>query len=209
MIKMRFVTAVLAATFGFASVNGALAQQTPKPAPAKTNTDKPKPKPAAAKPAQAKPVAGAPAGGTAPVLLGQFGEWKAYVSRSPKSQICYALAQPKERKPPTLKRDPGFLFISLRPADGIRNEVSAMVGFPTKEGGEAAAQIGTVAFDMATKDDNVWIRNPAEESRLIDSMRRGKDLVLKVTSLRGNESTDRYSLGGLAQALDRVAQECK
>jgi hypothetical protein len=40
-------------------------------------------------------------------------------------------------------------------------------------------------------------------------MRKGKDLTMKSTSVRGNATTDRYSLSGIAQALDRVAQECK
>jgi invasion protein IalB len=157
--------------------------------------------------AQSKSAAVAPGGGV-PELLGKFGDWAAYVSQTPKTRICYALSQPKDRQPASLKRDPGFLFISHRPGEGVRNEVSAMMGFPLKEG-DAALQVGNVVFAMTTKDDNVWIKNPAEEQRLIDTMRRGKDLVIKGTSRRGNASTDRYSLSGLAQALDRVAQDCK
>jgi len=40
-------------------------------------------------------------------------------------------------------------------------------------------------------------------------LRKGKDLSMKSTSARGNQTTDRYSLSGIAQALDRVAQECR
>ena len=236
MAKMGLVTAVVAAVFCLGATAQVAAQdETPKPAQSKPAQAKPaqakpaqakpapskpaaakpaqsKPaqaKPAQAKPAQAKPAPAPAAGGTAPVLIGQFDDWKAYASRGTKSPVCYVFAQPKDRKPPSLKRDPGFLFISSRPAEHVRNEVSAMVGFPTKEGGEATAQVGNVVFDMATKDDNAWIRNPAEEGRLVEAMRKSKDLVLKVVSLRGNESTDRYSLSGLGRALDRVAQECK
>jgi hypothetical protein len=32
---------------------------------------------------------------------------------------------------------------------------------------------------------------------------------MKSTSARGNANTDRYSLSGISQALDRVAQECR
>jgi hypothetical protein len=147
-------------------------------------------------------------GGAVPELLGKFGDWAAYVSESPQARICYALSQPRDRQPASLKRDPGYLFISHRPGEGVRNEVSAMMGFPLRDG-DASLQVGNVVFAMTTKDDNVWIKNPAEEQRLIDTMRRGKDLIIKGTSRRGNESTDRYSLAGLAQALDRVAQTCK
>jgi hypothetical protein len=40
-------------------------------------------------------------------------------------------------------------------------------------------------------------------------MRKGRDLEMKSTSARGNATTDRYSLSGISQALDRVAQECR
>jgi len=40
-------------------------------------------------------------------------------------------------------------------------------------------------------------------------MRKGQDIVVSGTSSRGTQSTDRYSLKGLSQALDRAAKECK
>jgi len=33
-------------------------------------------------------------------------------------------------------------------------------------------------------------------------------LLIKVTSARGNALTDRYSLKGFAQAVERMAKEC-
>jgi invasion protein IalB len=44
---------------------------------------------------------------------------------------------------------------------------------------------------------------------MVDTMRRGADLVVKSESGRGTKTTDTYSLKGMAQALDRVAEECK
>ena len=41
------------------------------------------------------------------------------------------------------------------------------------------------------------------------TMRKGADLTVKGTSGRGTQSTDQYSLKGLAQALDKIEQECK
>jgi len=154
-------------------------------------------------PAPAQP---APAG---PTLIGQFGDWGVYVSQNPKSKVCYALSQPKDRQPANLKRDPAYFFVSTRPGESVKNEVSVMVGFPMKEGNEASAQIGDVSFALYTKQGSAWVRNIAEEARLVDALRKGKDAVIKSTSLRGNVTTDRYSLSGIAQALDRVAQECR
>ena len=62
---------------------------------------------------------------------------------------------------------------------------------------------------MYTQNDGAWIKNAAEESKLVNAMRKGSDLVLKSESTRGTKTTDTYSLKGLGQALDKVADECK
>lgn len=144
-----------------------------------------------------------------PSLIGQYGDWGVYVSQGQKAKVCFALTQPKERLPATLTRDPGYLFISTRPGDNVRNEFSVLVGFPLKEDTDPSLTVGNDTFALYARQTGVWIRNVAEEARLIDALRKGKDLSMKSTSVRGNVTTDRYSLSGIAQALDRVAQECK
>jgi invasion protein IalB len=53
------------------------------------------------------------------------------------------------------------------------------------------------------------VKNAAEEGQMIEIMRRGSDLVVKSESARGTRTTDTYSLKGIAQALDKVADECR
>jgi invasion protein IalB len=144
---------------------------------------------------------------SAPALVSQYGDWGVYVANN-KGKICYALAEPKSRAP-KLNRDPAYLFVSTRPAENVRNEISVVVGFAIKEGSDATVEVGNMSFPFYTKNDSAWIKNAAEEGKLIDAMRKGSDLVVKSTSGRGNVTTDRYSLSGIAQALDRAAQECK
>jgi hypothetical protein len=193
-----------------------------KPAPGKTAAPASATKPAAgkagaatataAKPAAAgaaakpggKPVAGA----AQPVQLAVFGDWGAYASDTAKGKVCYALARPKERLPKSLKRDDGYLFISNRPAEGVRNEVSVVLGFQAKDGSEGSAVIGSTSFALVTKGDAAWVKNAAEDAAFVDTLRKGQSLVLKATSKKGNESTDRYALNGFVQALDRVKKEC-
>lgn len=144
-----------------------------------------------------------------PSLVGQFGDWGVYVGGSQAAKVCFALSQPRERVPAGLNRDPGYIFISTRPADNVRGEFSVILGFPLKEDADPSVQIGSDSFALYARQSGAWIRNVAEEARLIDAMRKGRDLEMKSTSARGNVTTDRYSLSGVAQALDRVAQECK
>ena len=176
----------------------------PKPAAPKQAAPKPAPKPAA-------PATAATGGDIQPTLLGQYGDWGAYSASPGGSKICFALAKPKSSKtePVGRSRDQSYMFVSSRPADNVKNEVSVIIGYPFKTSSDATAEIGGAKFAMYTQNDGAWIKNVAEEVRMVDAMRKGADLTVKGTSGRGTQSTDQYSLKGLAQALDKIEQECR
>jgi hypothetical protein len=174
----------------------------PKPAA------KPKPAPTAAMPA----APAAPAvGGAQPTLLGMFGDWGAYTAAPGGKKVCFALAKPtnSQTNPPGRPRDPAFLFISSRPAEKVKGEISIIIGYGFKPNTDATLEIGGANYAMYTQNDGAWIKNAAEESRLVDAMRKGSDVTIKGTSARGTATVDVFSLKGLSQALDRVGQECR
>lgn len=217
------LSVLAAASLGFATPAAA---QTPQPKtaakPAAKSTAKPTTtaapakstaKPAAksaAKPA-AKPPAPAAAGHAEPTLIGQFGTWGAYTATPSGRKVCFALAKPASSKtnPPNRPRDPSYVFISTRPAEKVANEVSVMIGYALKPGSEGSVEIGNTRFAMYTQGDGLWIKNAAEEERLVDALRRGGDAVVKGVSAKGTETIDTFPLKGLSQALDKLAQECK
>ena len=90
---------------------------------------------AATKPAKAAPKPGTKDEASKPALVATFGDWNVFVGEVGKGRICYTLAQPKSREPASLKRDPGYAFISDRPAEGVRNEVSFIMGFDVARSG--------------------------------------------------------------------------
>jgi invasion protein IalB len=180
-----------------------------------------------------------------PALVASFGDWNVFVGQAGKGRICYTLAQPKSREPSSLKRDPGYAFISDRPAEGVRNEVSFIMGFDISGGAEAEANtksdakpdakpdsksaaklskaaskskskgiaspvaaVDEATFDLLPKGANLWVKNAARESELIAEMRKGVTLEIRAASLKGNASTDSYSLAGFSQAMDRLQKEC-
>ena len=195
-----------------------------KPAPAKKPA---KPKTTPAKPAEAAPAEAAPAkpatpaankpatppnvGGVKPTLLGQYGEWGAYTASPGGKKLCFAIAKPtsSQTSPPDRPRNPTYMFISSRPAEKVSNEVSIIIGYPFKPGTEASAAVGSTTYALYTQQDGAWIKNAAEEAQLVDAMRAGQSAAVKGVSAKGTQSTDTFSLKGLAQALDRVGQECK
>jgi hypothetical protein len=156
-----------------------------------------------------------------PLLVATFGDWGVYQTKSGKGRICYTLAQPKERLPANLQRDAGYAFISDRPAEGVRNEISFIMGFDVAGAGDAGADpkkktvakdavavVGDQSFDLLPKGANLWVKNAAKEGQLIDEMRKGVKLIVKAASKRGNATSDSYSLSGFSQALDRVQKDC-
>jgi hypothetical protein len=144
-----------------------------------------------------------------PSQVGSYGDWGAFVAEAGDDKTCYVLAQPKTREPERLKRDPAYVFISNRPGEHIHNEISITMGFPMKDGGEAEADVGGTTFDLVSKGRNAWIKNPAEESHFVATLKHGQKLVIKAASVRGKVTTDTYSLAGLHQALDQVARACR
>jgi hypothetical protein len=214
---------VLAVLIAAACAVTASAQQPAPPAPAApagtAPTAKP-PKPPKRKPAtpaattapsDTAAAAAAAAGGAKPKLLGQFGEWGAYSASPGGKKLCFAIAKPatSETIPPNRPRNPSYMFISSRPGEKVSNEVSIIIGYPFKPSADATADVGSASFALYTQQDGAWIKNAAEESRLLDSLRTGQSVVVKGTSLKGTRSTDTFSLKGLAQALDRAGQDCK
>ncbi|RDJ20582.1 hypothetical protein DWF00_08050 [Bosea caraganae] len=161
---------------------------------------------AAAMPAHAQR---APAGQGQAMLLETAGKWQAFSSQQGRSKICYALTKAEARIPANLKDVDGLLFVSSRPAEGVRNEISFVLNFDLKEDVEHQAIIGNERFALVAKGQNMWLKNPAEEGRMLDALRRGAGLEIKGTSKRGNPTSDKYSLSGISQAVKRAEDACK
>ncbi len=145
------------------------------------------------------------------VLLGQFGDWGAYSASPGGKKVCFALSKPTSAvtDPPGRNRDPSYAFISTRPSEKVKDEVSVIVGYPQKSNVDATATVDSTNYVMYTQNDGAWVKNAAEEAQMVNALRKGSDLVIKSDSTRGTKTTDTYSLKGVSDALDKVAAECK
>lgn len=122
-----------------------------------------------------------------------FGDWNVFANGQGKARVCYAIAQPQTRSPKTLKRDTAYLFVTVRKAENVPNEVAVMLGFPAKPAssqGKASPgpaptdptlNLGATRFGLVTKDNNAWLQNPAEETRVVTEMGRTAKLQIKTT----------------------------
>jgi hypothetical protein len=229
-----FAAGLLAASLAACLAAPALAQDA---APARKERQARPAKPEAAKPdtaesdgAEAKPARGrrgraaapaaAPAGLQAtPVAV--FGDWNVFAAGQGRARICYAITQPKTRLPASLKRDAAYLFVTVRKAENLPNEVALIMGFspragaPTasaggaRGGAEPAMTVGSTSYGLVVKEANAWLANPADEVKAVAEMGRAQRLVVKAISARGNASTDEYSLAGFGEAMKRARDECR
>ena len=202
MFIWRIMTALAASALVCGGSSFAAAQGAPQVAPSKAAKVAPK--------VEAKPPLPA-AAGAEPTLIGQFGTWGAYTAVANGKKVCFALAKPSSSKtnPPNRPRDPAYAFVSTRPAEKVINEVSVMIGYALKPGSESTLEVGGAAYAMYTQGDGLWIKNAAEEERMVDAMRRSADVVVKGVSAKGTETTDTFSMKGLSQALDKIGQDCR
>lgn len=140
-------------------------------------------------------------------LLGTFSDWSAYSANSASGKVCFAISQPKSRAPEGLNRDPAYFFVSHRPGEGVRNEVSVQTGFPLRGGSTVDIDIKGTPFQLVTQDQRGW-SNGQDDSRIVEAMRAAGDMTIRSTSGRGNVTTDTYSLRGVSAALDAAAKAC-
>lgn len=140
-------------------------------------------------------------------LLGQFSDWSAYTAGAASGKVCFVISQPKSRAPEGLNRDPAYFFVSHRPGENVRNEVSVQVGFPLRPGSTVDIDIKGTPFRLVTQNERGW-SNGQDDASIVASMRAGAEMMVKSVSTRGNETTDTYSLRGVSAALDAAAAAC-
>ncbi|HVV65237.1 MAG TPA: invasion associated locus B family protein [Rhizomicrobium sp.] len=157
-------------------------------------------------------VCASAAADTPPTLLGSFKDWSAFQASASGGRTCYALSQPKSSEPKKAKRDPIYFLISDWPSRRVKAEPEAVPGYEYKPDSVVTAKVGSESFDFFTKNEDgagsAWVKEANDESRLVDSMRRGSEMVVTGVSKRGTTTIDTYSLDGLSAALDKVHSAC-
>ena len=74
--------------------------------------------------------------------VGKFKDWESFVLLSEGNKICFAQSVPVIRAPKKLNREPSRLFVSFRPAENIKNEVSVTNGYQFKLKSPVTAKSG-------------------------------------------------------------------
>jgi hypothetical protein len=151
----------------------------------------------------------APAAAQEPASLGRFADWESFSYASSGGKVCYAVSKPKATAPEGVTRDPVFFLITHRPKDGVRGEVSTIIGYPFKKDSLAQVVVGAKTFNMFTLGDGAWAENPAGDRELVAVLKKGAKMQVKGQSWRGTQTIDDYSLEGVTAAIDKIDEACK
>ena len=140
--------------------------------------------------------------------LGKFKDWESFVLSQDGNKTCFAQSIPVVRAPKKLKRDPSRLFVSFRPAENIKNEVSVTNGYEFKLKTPVAAKTGKKSYDLFSKGRFAWVVDSEDESKLIVTMKKASRLMIIGNSEKGNQTTDHYSMMGFTKAYNAAKKNC-
>tara|TARA_Y100000590_G_scaffold63957_1_gene68719 strand:- start:2548 stop:3051 length:504 start_codon:yes stop_codon:yes gene_type:complete len=139
--------------------------------------------------------------------LGKFKDWESFVLLQEGNKICFAQSIPVVRAPKKLKRDPSRLFISFRPSEKIKNEISVTNGYEFKLNKVVSAKSGKKTFDLSSKGRFAWVLDAEEEIKLISTMKKASRLMI-IGNSENNQTTDHYSMMGFTKAYNTAKKSC-
>ena len=140
--------------------------------------------------------------------VGKFKDWESFILSQEGNKICFAQSIPVVRAPKKLKRDPSRLFVSFRPVENIKNEVSVTNGYDFKLKAPVTAKSGKKAYDLFSKGRFAWLVDSKDEQKLIVTMKRASRLMIVGNTEKGNQTTDHYSMMGFTKAYNSAKKNC-
>jgi hypothetical protein len=140
--------------------------------------------------------------------LGKFKDWESFALSEEGNKVCFAQSVPVVRAPKKLKRDPSRLFVSFRPDENIKNEISVTNGYEFKPKAPVAAKSGKKSYDLFSRGRFAWVVDNEDEAKLILTMKKASRLMIIGNTEKGDQTTDHYSMMGFTKAYNTAKKNC-
>ena len=140
--------------------------------------------------------------------VGKFKDWESFILSQEGNNVCFAQSIPVVRAPKKLKREPSRLFISFRPGENIKNEVSVTNGYEFKLKAPVTAKSGKKSYDLFSKGKFAWVVNDDDDEKLIRTMKKASRLMIIGSTQKGDQTTDHYSMMGFTKAYNTAKKSC-
>ena len=140
--------------------------------------------------------------------VGKFKDWESFILLKEGNKICFAQSIPVIRAPKKLIREPSRLFVSFRPDENIKNEISVTNGYEFKIKAPVAAKSGKKSYDLFSKGRFAWVVDNVDEAKLIVTMKKASRLMIIGNNDKGAQTTDHYSMMGFTKAYNTAKKSC-
>ena len=138
---------------------------------------------------------------------GKYKNWESFIAETDKGKICFAQTVPTKRAPAAVKRNKSKLFVTFRPSEEIKDEVSLTSGHDYKTSSVTASS-GKRRYSFFSQKDFAWLLDDQEEKKFIQLMKRATDIIVKARTTKGAETTDHYSMMGFTKAYNTAKKAC-
>tara|TARA_B110001450_G_C17493640_1_gene429408 strand:+ start:89 stop:589 length:501 start_codon:yes stop_codon:yes gene_type:complete len=142
-----------------------------------------------------------------PKSTGKYKNWESFSVLTEKGKICFAQSIPTKRAPSSIKRKQSRLFVTFRPQENVKDEISITSGH-TYKSSTVTAKSGKNNFSFFSQDNFAWLLDTKEEQGFIKLMKRATNLIVKARTDKGAETTDHYSMMGFTKAYNTAKKTC-
>ena len=140
--------------------------------------------------------------------IGKFKDWETFTVNENNNKICFAQSIPILRAPKKFERNPSRLFVSFRPTEDIKDEVSATSGYTFQKEKIVKAKSGKKTFDFFAQENFAWILDTEEEQKFIQAMKKASRVMIIGRTDKGKQTIDHYSLMGFSKAYTTAKKNC-
>ncbi len=149
-----------------------------------------------------------PATAAEPKLEGTFGDWSTYSRSEGGDTICYVLSEPQKKIPSSVKHGDIFFMVSNWKSGQASEQPSLMAGYSLKVASPPTAIVGSGRTRMYVSQNEAFIKDSADERRLVKRMRAGANMRVSAVSHRGTAVSYDFSLKGVTAALKKAKMRC-
>ena len=140
--------------------------------------------------------------------IGKFKDWETFTVTENSNKICFAQSIPILRAPKKFERNPSRLFITFRPSEDMKDEVSATSGYTFQKEKIVKAKTGKKTYDFFSQEEFAWILDTEEEQRFIKAMKKASRVMIIGRTEKGKQTIDHYSLMGFTKAYNTAKKNC-
>ena len=140
--------------------------------------------------------------------IGKFKDWQTMVLVEPSGKVCFAQSSPVLQAPKKNNRD-ARLFVTFRPGEKIKNEISTTAGYEFNKNNSVLATSGNNKFKFDIKQQGfAWMTSNKKENIMIKIMKKGSRIMITGYNEKGSQTIDHYSLLGFTKAYNAAKKAC-